>query len=338
MTRRRREERGAIAVWVALSIVPILAFVAIVADVGLMYWERGQLQNGADAAALAVAQECAANPDTCMGAANGIAADYAGVNANDDFAAIEIPSATFIVNASSGTVRVITSTLTDAGTTAIKHPFASLIVPSESNVQAAATAEWGAPIAGSTFPLTIAECEFADLPAQPADTVNPVVSELLLTSSNNSKNNNQTQPCSNGFPGGFGWLDGVDCTATVSAGGTVQGETGIQPNQNKNGCTAADFQGILCQTRLVPLYSRTTSQGAGGVYTISRFAAFIITGIKTSGNNAIYCNQYSNLPAFTRGGNTKGIQGFFVEYVELGEEFELGSVPGAGLTIVRFTD
>lgn len=332
MTRRRREERGAIAVWVALSIVPILAFVAIVADVGLMYWERSQLQNGADAAAMAVAQECAANPATCMGAANGIAGNYAGFNANDDNAAVEIPSETFVVNASSGTVRVIASTLTDAGTTAITHPFASLIVPSESNVQAAATAEWGAPISGTTFPLAIAECEFADLPPQSADTTSPVVSELLINK------NNGTEPCSNGYPGGFGWLDAVGCNATISVGGTVNGTPGIKPTANKTGCTDEDFNGILCQAQLIPLYNATTAQGKAGTYTISKFAAFIITGIKTSGNNAIYCNEYSNLPAFTKGGDTKGIQGFFVNYVELGEEFELGNASGAGLTIVRFTD
>lgn len=332
MTRRRREERGAIAVWVALSIVPILAFVAIVADVGLLYWERSQLQNGADAAAMAVAQECAENPSTCMGAANGIAEDIAGINANDDFAAIEIPPGEFVVNASSGSVRVITSTLTDTGTTAIRHPFASLIAPNESTVQAAATAEWGAPVSGSTFPLAIAECEFNDLPAQPADTENPVVSELLIN------NGNTAEPCANGYPGGFGWLDGVGCAATVSAGGTVPGAPGLKPTESKTGCTEQDFLDILCETRLVPLYSATTAQGQNATYTISRFAAFTITGIKTSGSNDVYCGEYTNLPPFTASGNAKGIQGFFVKYVELGEEFELGNSPGAGLMIVRFTD
>jgi Flp pilus assembly protein TadG len=329
MTRRRREERGAIAIWVALSIVPILAFVAIVADVGLMYWERGQLQNGADAAAMAVAQECAANPSTCMGVANGIASDYASVNANDDSAAIEAIEFSD-VTASSGKVRVTTSTLTEAGATALKHPFASLIVPHASTVQAAAKAEWGAPIAGSTFPLTIAECEFADLAPQDADTVNPVVSELLINDSNTG------EPCADGSPGGFGWLDAVDCAATVSAGGTVGGAPGIQPTESKTGCDEDDFNAILCTTQLVPLYSATTAQGQNATYTISRFAAFVITAFKTGGaRSAVYCDQYPVTP-FTAGGNAKGIQGFFVKYVELGEDFDLGNVPGAGLTIVRF--
>ncbi len=331
MSRRTPEEDGAVAIWVALSIVPILAFMAIVVDVGLLYWERGQLQNGADAAALAVAQECASNPDTCVGAANGIALEMAGHNANDDQAAIEIPGPTFVVNANSGKVRVIASTLNEEGTQ-VRHPLASLVVPSASTVQAAAAAEWGAPIAGSTFPLAIAECEFVDLPAQPADVESPAVSELLINNGNNAL------PCADGYPGGFGWLDAEDCVATITAGGAVLGTPGIQPNVNKTGCTAQDFNDILCKTQLVPLYSATTAQGSGGTYTISKFAAFVITGVKTSGNNAIYCSEYDNLPAFTPGGNVKGIQGFFVEYVELGEGFELGNSPGAGLMIVRFTE
>ena len=53
----RRNERGGVAVWVALSIIPLLVVVGLVADVGMLYWEKGQLQNGADSAALAVAQE-----------------------------------------------------------------------------------------------------------------------------------------------------------------------------------------------------------------------------------------------------------------------------------------
>ena len=36
--------------------------------------------------------------------------------------------------------------------------------------------------------------------------------------------------------------------------------------------------------------------------------------------------------AFPSGGNSKGIQGYFVKYVELGEDFELGDGPEGGLS------
>ncbi|MGR2752122.1 pilus assembly protein TadG-related protein [Agromyces arachidis] len=333
--RRGEGERGAVAVWVAFAILPLIVFVAVVADVGLLYWEKGQLQNGADAAALAVAQECATDPTNCTGVANGIATGMSGDNANDTQANAAILN--LQVNASSGSVTVESSTLNDEGVT-VRHPFASLFVPSETTVTAEATAEWGAPIAGSTFPLTIADCEFDDMPAQPADTVNPDVVELLINNGTSNTNGNQVpvNQCDNGYPGGFGWLDSEDCVATIQAGGVVDGITGIQPNVNKTGCTNDDWLAILCKTHLIPLYTSTTDQGAGGTYTISRFAAFVVTAYKTSGGPATYCGNYSNLPAFSQQ-NAKGIQGFFVEYVELGEEFELGPAPDAGLMIVRLS-
>jgi Flp pilus assembly protein TadG len=57
--RRLRGERGAAAVLFALVLVPMLGFTAIAVDIGSVYAERSRLQTAADAAALAVAQDCA---------------------------------------------------------------------------------------------------------------------------------------------------------------------------------------------------------------------------------------------------------------------------------------
>ena len=51
--QRLRDERGAVAVMVALLMVPLIGFAAIAIDVAAMWSERQQLQNGADAGALA---------------------------------------------------------------------------------------------------------------------------------------------------------------------------------------------------------------------------------------------------------------------------------------------
>ena len=59
LTRNNRDDRGAVLVWVALMIVVLLGVGALVLDVGALCVERRELQNGADAAALAVAQDCA---------------------------------------------------------------------------------------------------------------------------------------------------------------------------------------------------------------------------------------------------------------------------------------
>ena len=59
LTRNHDDDRGAVLVWVALMLVVLLGIGALVIDVGALYAERRQLQNGADAAALAVAADCA---------------------------------------------------------------------------------------------------------------------------------------------------------------------------------------------------------------------------------------------------------------------------------------
>ena len=56
--RRLADERGATAVIFALLLVPMLGFAAIAVDVGALYAERARLQVAADAAAIAVAQDC----------------------------------------------------------------------------------------------------------------------------------------------------------------------------------------------------------------------------------------------------------------------------------------
>ena len=57
----RREERGAIGVLVAIMLGcgVLTGMGALVIDVGRLYQERAELQNGADAAALGVAKTCA---------------------------------------------------------------------------------------------------------------------------------------------------------------------------------------------------------------------------------------------------------------------------------------
>lgn len=76
----RRNDEGAVAVVVAVLAVVLFGFGALVIDVGAMYTERRQLQNGADAGALAIAQTCLIS--TCPGqaGAEGSATGYAGSN------------------------------------------------------------------------------------------------------------------------------------------------------------------------------------------------------------------------------------------------------------------
>ncbi len=77
MRQAVRDERGASAVAVALLMIPMIAFAALAVDVGAVYSERQQLQNGADAAALAIGYACA---EGSCGDSQGTAETYTAAN------------------------------------------------------------------------------------------------------------------------------------------------------------------------------------------------------------------------------------------------------------------
>jgi Flp pilus assembly protein TadG len=322
----RRDERGGVAVWVAMSIIPLLVVIALVADVGMLYWEKGQLQNGADSAALAVAQNCGADPAGCSAEANGVAANFAGSNANDAQANAAISE--FSVTGSSGSVRVTTTTL-ESGATAMAHPFTSLFAPAATTVTATAKAVWGVPISGQTIPLAIAECELAERLAG-MDFSNPT--RILIRNDTNAT-------CPSGGAGGFGWLADDNCSVQVADDAVVLGTVGN--NDVGTGCPADFAVGLLGTTVLVPLYDYSVGTGASPTnpvrYTISRFAAFYITGAKPRGGaSAVYLGGTPLSPVFP--GPARGIQGYFVRYVELSEALEIGNGPNYGLMVVRLTE
>ncbi len=68
----------------------ISGLLALVADLGQLYAERRVVQNGADAAALAIAQDCATGLDGCEGQsdAESRAEQFANANAPDDVTAV----------------------------------------------------------------------------------------------------------------------------------------------------------------------------------------------------------------------------------------------------------
>ena len=74
--RRLSGDSGATAVLVAVLLPAVLlGFAALALDVGSMYLQKRQLQNGADAAALGVARDCASDPDVCTQAIADATAD-----------------------------------------------------------------------------------------------------------------------------------------------------------------------------------------------------------------------------------------------------------------------
>jgi hypothetical protein len=338
-----RNERGANAVLIALLMVPLMGFGALALDVSAQHAERTQLQHGADAAALAIAKSCASDESACNSSAvttgNAFIADNGGT-----------PVA--------GTVEIESLDLDDnvvelSAAAEFPHFLASLIDtdadPEHTTVRSRAVAEWGSPLSGTTIPLAVAECELSRHFDPGTETAgDPFILQLIGP----GKGAKLPDECGPGYPGGFGWLEGddtdgdgsPDCVVNVEVDVPEAGVPGSSDTK-AGGCPDDYITELLGETVLVPLYDSYTagSGGSGGSYMISRFAAFTVTGYHVASakceapgvkvGSDCYLPGESKKPGFT--GGEFGLQGYFVRYVAIGEDFELGDSPDGGLRIAR---
>lgn len=191
-----RGEQGAVAIVVALLAVAMFGFGALVIDIGALYSERRALQTGADASALAIAQDCAASECTPAGAA-GAAAAYSDVNALDASAGVQFicsnapvllvgPQVTpcagpegMPAGASFVTVATKTRNPGPQNTNTVRPILSGILGNDGVPVGARATALWGGPggTLAQSLPITFSYCEWAvltrgglDMPTWPLTT------------------------------------------------------------------------------------------------------------------------------------------------------------------------
>ena len=135
LIRRDRRERGAVAVVVAISMVVLMGFVAISVDVGSIYSDRQQLQNGADAGALAIAESC--QRGSCVDTAD----KYVKANKLDGQA-----TGKAVINTTAGSVTVEADSIH-------QNWFAGVLGMPTTPISAKASASWGYPSGGAVLPL-----------------------------------------------------------------------------------------------------------------------------------------------------------------------------------------
>jgi hypothetical protein len=290
---------------VALLLVPILGFAAIAVDVGALYAERARLQTAADAAALAVARDCALGD---CGDTQATAQELVTANVGEGQAEEPVLTA---------------NTVTVTGDNPVEHWFAPVIGHDSTEVSATATVAWGAPGGGTAaLPLIFSLCEW-DAQTQGGMPSTTVERTILFP-----KKSATDCTTSNGLfvPGGFGWLKtgGSSCTATSRVGGNADSEPGNNPSQ---GCTTGDFTALQGKTVLLPIFDSAGSTGTNAWYHVHGYAAFTITGYFFGG-------QYKwNSPC---GGEERCINGYFVQYVEPSDAFFYDSAaPSLGAWILR---
>ncbi|WP_442545071.1 pilus assembly protein TadG-related protein [Arthrobacter sp. KN11-1C] len=290
----QHKESGVAGVVVVLMMLTLIGVGAVAVDVGQIYAERAQLQNGADSGALAVASSCA------KGSCNtSLAGPLANANANDG--ASTVKSVDLSVP---GQVTVTTST--KDGTTGagyLSKMFANALNTAPVTVGAQATATWGGPGSGpAALPLTFAPCQFD---------INGATQTILTHGSTSCVSDS---PSGQIIPGGFAWLtpDSGGCSATVfpddpSTPGVVdpyaQGKPGAPIPQS----CKADFASYLNTVVAFPVFSDAVASGANTIYHIKGYAAFFLVGYSFPG--------YSGGDTTGLGGNQRGIRGHFVSWI-----------------------
>ena len=154
--RRLRRDEGIVLIRVGLLLVALVGIAALAIVMGAVYSERRQLRNGADAAALAIAEDCGTGAKSCdQGTAEGTAQWYADANSDDGASGVQVAFP------ESGRVRVVTSAIDGkAGLAGVRVPLMSLFGVHRVNVTAAATALFGYPVSGFTLPLVIDAQEY----------------------------------------------------------------------------------------------------------------------------------------------------------------------------------
>ncbi|WP_247826897.1 pilus assembly protein TadG-related protein [Arthrobacter antioxidans] len=328
------DERGAVSILVALLMVVLLGFAALAIDIGMLVSEKAQLQNGADAGALAIAQECALdlNDVDCDSTAP-VARRLANSNALDAKSNVK----NVVVNETSRRVTVTTGALQDGqAPNRVSLLFANALGISSSEVLASSTAVWGSPTSGpAPFPITFSECELKDGPGWQ-------VVEFR-------KKSDATPACAGGPPGGFGSLDQVSgrCEAFVdisqSASGSNTGNTGAPSD-----CVPllqewrAQIEAGEAPIGLFPIYRSVSDSGSNAVYQLTGFAAFEVHGwkFKQEGNSTFPNSFRDNYYAGYKCSSTQciGIIGRFVRMVSLDDAYKLGPYdPTMGTAVVRLT-
>lgn len=373
---RPTDDRGAIGVMVGLLLGfgVLLGFGALVIDVGEIYVERAELQNGADAGALAVAKSCV-NSDECD---TSKADEYADLNAKDLASAVDLvcgvgeglsacpESSGGLVECAVETpdgdyVEVRTSTETADGSTLLPPRLARALLGNEgydgTTVAACARAVlWTAPKSADGLALTISWCEwnsataggtdYAPPPPEEADASYERVLQFHQKASENPDGSEScvAEPSGADIPGGFGWTtpEGDSCTTEFnydedSGETTYDAAPGNTTNDNPS-CIAALADAWLTRTPvIIPVYDGTPEGGgANGQYTLHEPAAFVVTGYYLGGQvkNKVWLPGSPLSGVYPCSGSDRCLSGYFTTATTSGSP---GDGDGSGVTVIRLT-
>lgn len=414
----KKRDRGAVAVIVAVfSSTVIIGMLAFSVDIGSIDYERRQLQNGTDAAAMALAQTCALDPTGCdptktvaalnlLASANAIdqmsqldtARGIQGQCARDADPALGFPGMPKCASASSDAavndlaqcpplpayyktgdgaklpyVETYVQTKSSAAdNTILPSIFAKALTGSDGVRQTAcARFAWGggAPSSKNVISLTMSECDWAaqtgfpasaNYPAAPSgpwpgySNTNPAqpawpTVEHAVWSKGNPVPNCDTSSPGGTAPGGFAWLTGQACQATLNEG-WIKTDPGADAE-----CTQTQLGALRGTVVYVPVFDCMasaiqtpiptgdpnyckTGNGSNTYYHISGFAPFYLSGWFL-GNSSDKNMESIKPPAgrYLCSGSDRCLFGWFTRGLIPEGDFQLStpSDPNYGITLLK---
>ena len=269
---------GVSVVLVGILLAVLLALSGMAVDLGAVFAERRELRNGADAAALAIAEDCGRKARPCDEAtASATAQEYADANAHDAASMVDSVEIT-LASPRAGVVHVATAAWdAAAGQRGVRVPLLSLLGFRRVEVGAAAAAIFDHPASGTGLPLIIDTCEFDK--AGGYGSGNPVTLYFHSPSSTDPPPLEcPSNPAHMDFPGGFGWLapnQGGACAALVVAGQWVDADAGNALPQPECKNPEALRAAILDQDILIPMYLDINAHDKR--YLVAGLSAFHVT-------------------------------------------------------------
>ena len=373
--RRLRNDTGAVAVIVALLAVAVFGFAALAIDVSALYQERRQLQNGADAAALSVAQGCA---DGACTEAIAEAQDYVSANHEAPMTSRGAPgrgNLEVLCGRATGLLpcalpedaypgKYVVARVT-SGTSAAAEDFTHTLInvlPGDQDgarVSARAVARWGGAGGLTTrLPVTVRECRYdairaAGLPPAPpprstwVEGSYPLDSATRLRQRQESIVTHMARPpaeptcaaLSTPAPGNFNWLKTDPDTCEASLLDTETPEFDNTPGNDVPADCRPELQKLVGTVVAVPIYVAPPDAGAGGTYKVDGFAGFYVTGLQlagaSSGDNDVKIDSIIGGGDAPCTGSTLCIRGFFVQASTEGEISDTAT--DRGLTVVQMT-
>ncbi|MFF0343853.1 pilus assembly protein TadG-related protein [Kribbella sp. NPDC004875] len=343
------DDRGAVGVLVGVLFATgvVLGMAALTVDAGSLYVERAELQNGADAGALAVAKSCASS----SGCLPVNAATYANQNSKDGTSTVS----SVCGNAASGGlpscgsatgkgacptaktpnyVNVSTATRTTGGSSLLPPVFARALAGNGgyqgTAVHACAQAAWGPPAQSSnSLAMTLSLCAWTQATGGMTPPTFGTDVRIFVRDTPSAPKCDGSSP-----PGEFGWLaDGGSCSASIDL--TQSGYVaGSDPGKNiSKPCQDALTSYVASKSPIfIPIFDTTTGSGSGAQYHLVGLAAFVLTGyanmnpLKDAVPSGMSCPKGSTTPSCIFGHFTQAL---------MPVSSTIGTGPSFGLAVIK---